>query len=610
VEWTAPHAECSDAALIAKLRDGETEAYTELWRRHINAALRLGRRLAPGRADDLASESFLAVYRQITESGNGPEEAFRAYLFTTMRNLAMRWSKADAIVLIEEDLDTVDEVDRLSTVEDRERAAAVLDAFQSLPPRWQRVLWLTEVDEMRRPDIAAELGIKPSAVTALYRRARQGLQLQWLTQLVPASLREHPEHVAGELPRLAIDRRLDPPAPEISAHLQHCAECAVVADELSGTHARMHGKTLVATGFVGLGVVLPAASQVPLTAAGTAAAAAALGGFGGLGGAGGIGSGIAVAAGISAILVGGLAIVNTVGAPGTAVSDATKSAADSTSGSRPWSSEAEIKVDAGLAGEGSTGDSGGAPSEAETSPSPASPIVGRGIADPALTTTTFGDTVEVLVREFPARPRPAPPGTAPMGSAVAIEFERRTTEGAGPGDPCSYSTQERHGIPVDASGQWAFDFRPLLASSACTYDYRVWAYTDEHVSPATTGAFRVTAPAVTGFESLDPFELLPLEEATTTGIVFRIDGPPNSAVCVTSVWTGQSETVVLDGAGIAVQRLLLESGGHYFLEFRGCEGGWFGPPTEILFGVEDPDGFGFGPFGPEPSTGEFTLADP
>lgn len=68
--------ESSDAELLSLLRAGETEAYTELWRRHIQAALRVARRLAPGQADDLASESFLAVYHQVTVAGNGPEGSF------------------------------------------------------------------------------------------------------------------------------------------------------------------------------------------------------------------------------------------------------------------------------------------------------------------------------------------------------------------------------------------------------------------------------------------------------------------------------------------------------------------------------------------------------
>ena len=62
----------SDAQLLRALRDGEREAYVVLWQRHIGAALRYARRMFPSRAEDLASESFLAIYQQVTTAGGGP----------------------------------------------------------------------------------------------------------------------------------------------------------------------------------------------------------------------------------------------------------------------------------------------------------------------------------------------------------------------------------------------------------------------------------------------------------------------------------------------------------------------------------------------------------
>ena len=54
--------ERDDAALIAAVRGGDTDAYGVLFERHVDAARRLARTLArDGDADDLVSEAFAKV---------------------------------------------------------------------------------------------------------------------------------------------------------------------------------------------------------------------------------------------------------------------------------------------------------------------------------------------------------------------------------------------------------------------------------------------------------------------------------------------------------------------------------------------------------------------
>ncbi|MDR6688248.1 DNA-directed RNA polymerase specialized sigma24 family protein [Arthrobacter sp. 1088] len=52
----------------------------------------------------------------------------------------------------------------------------VLAALQSLPERWQKVLWYTDVLQYKPREIAPLLGIAPNAVSALVLRARKGLR--------------------------------------------------------------------------------------------------------------------------------------------------------------------------------------------------------------------------------------------------------------------------------------------------------------------------------------------------------------------------------------------------------------------------------------------------
>ena len=62
-------AQTTDAELLSRLRDGDANAYIELWRRHVKAALRVAHHVAPGQAEDLVAESFTAVFNQITRMG-------------------------------------------------------------------------------------------------------------------------------------------------------------------------------------------------------------------------------------------------------------------------------------------------------------------------------------------------------------------------------------------------------------------------------------------------------------------------------------------------------------------------------------------------------------
>ena len=98
----------SDAELLRAVRDGDGGAYEVLWQRHFDAALRYAGHLYPSRAEDLVSESFLAIYQQVRTSQKGPEFAFRLYLRSVIRNTSIRWRRDAARVLDAEDLDEAD----------------------------------------------------------------------------------------------------------------------------------------------------------------------------------------------------------------------------------------------------------------------------------------------------------------------------------------------------------------------------------------------------------------------------------------------------------------------------------------------------------------------
>lgn len=606
-----PSADTTDAELLSRLRDGDTEAYTELWRRHIQAALRVGRIVAPGQAEDLVSESFLAAYNQIVNRGNGPESTFRAYLFTTMRNTASRWRQAGRLVDTDPDLDSIELEDGLSWVEDRAEAAELLAAFKDLPERWQRVLWLSEVEEAGRGAIAAELGIKPNAVSALLKRAKQGLRLSWLSHQVPEQLRNNPEHVAHLLPPLILRETRDARPPELHAHLESCGQCAEVEADLRASHRRMRSTTLGTAGFAALGLALPAMSQTPVVAAGITLA------------------GLTAIAASAAVVIAAGTITTDLLFNGSQRSDAPPRD-QSSSESAQSSGESTGNRDRDSV-DSATGSARTAEGSTRTADEPTETdardrvLAGRYNSDPLIPEFTLlrgGQPTDFY--EPPARPDAAPPGSLPPASdepaqegslhsgltnpalssgflapvlagstapdaSIAIEFERH------PDAFSSVPSTQQFLTTADSVGDWSFDLRPAITDQHGTYDYRVWAFTDDEVSSADSGQFTLSPPQIQGFEGLAPFEMMPLDEASSTGIVFHATGPAGGSICLSSVYSGQAADLPLDDDGGTTQRIRFLTGGTYYLTFRACEGEYRGPAVEIFVDVEGDEHDTYGP---------------
>ncbi|MGW3967154.1 sigma-70 family RNA polymerase sigma factor [Amycolatopsis sp. NPDC005003] len=221
----------TDAALIAAVRGGDIAAYGELYDRHLPAARRVAAAIAADRAerDDLIAEGFTRVLR-ILRAGEGPDEDFRPYLLTTIRNTMISWRRRDAAVsLVAEVPDVTPGAGSDEPVGSRLHATVAADAFASLPQRWKTVLWRTEIDGESPAKIAEDLGMTPNGVAALAYRAREGLRQAYLDQHVPEARRRNCKNVSGQLARWVRDGISDHKAHRIAAHLDRCPDCRELA---------------------------------------------------------------------------------------------------------------------------------------------------------------------------------------------------------------------------------------------------------------------------------------------------------------------------------------------------------------------------------------------
>lgn len=176
-----------DAELLARSRDGDCLAFAELFLRYRRVARRVAARtssvLDP---DDVSAEAFMRVWRAL-RNGGGPSQAFGAYLSTSVRNVALNWSRVPREVPVDPQALAV----ALETASDTEVAFAEADligrAFRSLPQRWREALWATEVEGVTTGELAGRMGISNNTAAALCLRARDGLRKAWLEDHVNRS---------------------------------------------------------------------------------------------------------------------------------------------------------------------------------------------------------------------------------------------------------------------------------------------------------------------------------------------------------------------------------------------------------------------------------------
>lgn len=325
----------SDAELVQQMRDGDDSAYEELFHRHSDAVRRYARTCCrdADTADDLTAEVFARTL-QAVRNGAGPEQAVRAYLLTTVRRVAATWMKSAKREQLVDDFavfaadaaraagasneDTLDLGADVRAMHEAEQSLA-MQAFRSLPERWQAVLWHTTVEEESPSEVAPLFGLTANATAVLASRAREGLKQAYLQAHVSTSLTTGGDCARyadrlGAYARGGLRMRAEL---GLRKHLDECVKCRLAAGELAHVNAGIPALLPVAViGWFAAGYSLKAAGIVAGGAAGAAgagAAAAATGGASASGGAAGGAAAEGLGAPAKAGIAAGVAIAVTAG---------------------------------------------------------------------------------------------------------------------------------------------------------------------------------------------------------------------------------------------------------------------------------------------------------
>lgn len=239
----------SDSALIEAVRDGSTDAYAQLYERHVDAAFNMARtvtRSTPD-ADDLVADAFARVLDML-RAGRGPTDAFRAYLLTTIRHSAYdrtrRTRERPA-----EDIGELAGAELSEPFTDTTLAALerslVTRAFQRLPERWQAALWYVVIEQQQPADVAGFFGLTPNGVSALVYRAREGLRQEYLqVHLGQLDTEGGSVRCRSTVKRLGAWTRgklAKRETAQVETHLDHCERCHALSAELLAINGALRG---------------------------------------------------------------------------------------------------------------------------------------------------------------------------------------------------------------------------------------------------------------------------------------------------------------------------------------------------------------------------------
>jgi RNA polymerase sigma factor (sigma-70 family) len=230
-----------DVDLVERVRSGDRDAAVVLWTRHYPSVLLAARRVTRQErdAEEIASDAFSGMLSALS-TGAGPTTSVRAYLMTSVRNLAAsRARRPSSGDVITDDVAVFDRATPDTTVHMSE-LELVRVAFADLPQRWQVVLWRTAVDRDSNIEVGRAMGLSPNGVAALAKRARRGFRLSYLrAHLSDRGVTAECRPFIDGLADLSISEV--GASPQLVEHVSTCELCTLRVEELRAVNLNFAG---------------------------------------------------------------------------------------------------------------------------------------------------------------------------------------------------------------------------------------------------------------------------------------------------------------------------------------------------------------------------------
>jgi RNA polymerase sigma-70 factor (ECF subfamily) len=180
LSWARQEAEEPDATLMARLREGDRQAFAQLIERHKNAVVNYLTRISGSRdrAEDLGQETFLRLFR--FAGGYVEQGCLRAYLYRIATNLVRSEQRRDRrhrllLPLFGAGAER-SEPSPSGGLLRNEIQRQVVAALAEVPLRYRVPLVLHEIEGWPYAEIAAHLGCREGTVKSRVFRGRQHLK--------------------------------------------------------------------------------------------------------------------------------------------------------------------------------------------------------------------------------------------------------------------------------------------------------------------------------------------------------------------------------------------------------------------------------------------------
>jgi RNA polymerase sigma-70 factor (ECF subfamily) len=175
----------SDAALVRRARDGEFEAFEQLFERHRTLVYRFAYQMVPRRddAEDIVQEAFVRAYQNLERYRD--EAKFTTRLLRIVTNLSTdqaRMSQRRTALEQQEAMGALDWMtignteDPVQNLEEDRRKGALHKALAALPTHHRTVIILRDIEEREYTEISQILGCTIGGAKLRVLRARRALK--------------------------------------------------------------------------------------------------------------------------------------------------------------------------------------------------------------------------------------------------------------------------------------------------------------------------------------------------------------------------------------------------------------------------------------------------